>query len=259
MIAVIGAFDIALEDGGQMPNKTLENVVERRSCAEQLGEAGNALVGDATWDDETERRKVVGYIQSESVRRHPTRDAYADGAELGVSQPYARMLRDALSGDSEVGACSDHDLLEIANVTMDVAAVGGEVENRIDDGLPGAMKRDVAAASALENVDALGAEGVDGKQQMLSSSIATQGDDGRMLHEQHSVGDQPLLALRHEPLLKLQGLGVGEQAVSSDQKLAPVDHVAPDIKQEGLSAGAVARKTRTTLTSRTRRILGSVA
>jgi hypothetical protein len=99
---------------------------------------------------------------------------------------------------------------------MDVAAVRGEVEDRIADGLARPVVRDVAAAPGLEDLEPLGPERVFREEDVLRAGVAAEGEDGVVLQEQEGVGDPPGLALRDQAGLQLQPLRVGQPAEVPD-------------------------------------------
>jgi hypothetical protein len=106
---------------------------------------------------------------------------------------------------------SDEELLEVAHVAVQVAAVRLEVEDRIADELAGTVVRDVAAAAGLEDVDA--------EQPLLSaSSMRTcsgagraERDDVRVLEQEQRVAGSRPPAPGDELLLQLERLGVRDR------------------------------------------------
>src|SRR4030095_7950861 len=93
--------------------------------------------------------------ERESVARDPARDAHADRANLFSSDPRARQSFNAVRGDAVVGADANHYLFEIANVSMHIASVGTQIENRISDDLAGSVICHIAAATGFMHLYAL--------------------------------------------------------------------------------------------------------
>jgi hypothetical protein len=94
-------------------------------------------------------------VQGDAVRRDPAGEVDADRRQLVVAHPDRRPAVGHVAaggGDAEVGHGADQDLLEIAHVAADVAAVGGEVEDRVRYELP-SVERQLAAAVGVAQVN----------------------------------------------------------------------------------------------------------
>src|SRR6476620_5281508 len=100
----------------------------------------------------------------------------ADGGDLprGPLQPDAGQAIEARSFDTERRERLDERLLEIADVLLDVAAVALQIEDRIADELAGAVKRRLAAAIGLDNLD----RGVLGDVELAVLGPPSERDDG---------------------------------------------------------------------------------
>ena len=84
----------------------------------------------------------------------PTQAPVSPGSrEPGAGQPWF-----ARRGDPEGCRGPDQDLLEVADVAVDVAAVGVQVEYRVTDELTRTVKGDVPAAAGLDHFDAVALE-----------------------------------------------------------------------------------------------------
>ncbi len=129
---------------------------------------------------------------------------------------------DPAGRDAVVGAGPDHHLFEVAHVAVDVASVGAEVEDGVAHDLPGAVVGDVAAAAGLEHVEAAGAQGLRGEEQVLGPGVASQGEDRLVLEEQQGVGYVAGLSLGHQARLQLEAFGVGDPAESPHHEDSPL-------------------------------------
>jgi len=91
---------------------------------------------------------------------------------------------------------------------MDVAAIGGEVEDRIADDLAGPVIGDVAAASGLDDVESPRPERLRRQEEVLHSRVAPEREDRIVLEEKEGVGDAAGLPLRDEARLQVEPLRV---------------------------------------------------
>src|SRR6185295_3647515 len=96
--------------------------------------------------DEPEIVEPRVHVEGEAVAGDPARDAHADGANLLVADPGARQPGNAARVQAVAGDGPDHHVFEIADVAMNVAAVGSQIQDRVSDDLTGPVIRDVAAA-----------------------------------------------------------------------------------------------------------------
>ena len=80
---------------------------------------------------------------------------HADRGDLArrARQPDAGEPLDSLGGEVERHAGANQRLLEVAHVLLHVAPVPFQVEDRIADELTGAVKRRLAAAVRLDDLD----------------------------------------------------------------------------------------------------------
>eukprot|EP00966_Prymnesium_polylepis_P207853 4814640-Prymnesium_polylepis.1 len=123
------------------------------------------------------------HVEREAVHRDPARDAHAERANLGAAHPHARAARDALALEAERAERADHALLQCAHVPVQVLPVGAQVEHGVDDELPRAVVRDLAAALRAEDV----------KRRMVAPQVGeraarTERQHGRVLHHEQRVG-----------------------------------------------------------------------
>jgi hypothetical protein len=95
-----------------------------------------------------------------------------------------------------------------------VEAIGAEVENWIADELPRPVKRDVASASGLDELDALSFELFRRSEHVrpIVSRSNAEGNDRRMLEQEQLVGNAAGLALFDEPFLEVERVRVLERS-----------------------------------------------
>ena len=93
---------------------------------------------------------------------------------------------------------------------MHVEAIGAEVENWIADELPRPVKRDVASAAGLDELDTLALElfwRCEYVRPIVARSHAER-NDRRMLEQEQLVGNAAGLALFDEPFLEVERVRV---------------------------------------------------
>ena len=143
----------ATEDVAEGADRRVFDLGHRNRAAGELLERGHALVGDAAGNDQVEVIQVVltfsakPWLVTHRAMRTPIAASFSSPTHAPVS-PGNRAACDA-----ERRRRPDQHLLEVANVAVDVAAIGLQVEDRIADELAGAVIRDVAAAAGLEDLD----------------------------------------------------------------------------------------------------------
>src|SRR6266550_2459250 len=141
--------------------------------------------GNPTRHDPLEMREVGRDVEREAVPRDPLLHVDADARDLPAMRPDARESRIAFAGDGKNAQGRDERLLQRAQVPVQVLLVGGEVENGIPDELSRPVKRDVAAAFDLEDLDS------DGLDQIPGVRIPAQGNDRGMFEEQQHIVREP--------------------------------------------------------------------
>ena len=99
--------------------------------------------------------------------RTPMAASFASPTQMPV-RPGNAAGRDAERADGP-----NQDLLEVAHVPMDVAAIGLEIDDRIADELPGAVIRHVAATAGLEQANARRRERLGGRTHVRADRCAS--------------------------------------------------------------------------------------
>ncbi len=110
-------------------------------CEASHGNAVEAAGGDC----EKRRQALWGDVDREAMHGNPFPYANADGGELAVFHPDAGKAIAATGVHAEVVAGADEGVFEFAQVIMEVAATGIEVEDRVADELAGAVISRLAA------------------------------------------------------------------------------------------------------------------
>src|SRR5580658_4093091 len=188
---MIGSFR---GDGVQRFNETLDqlflDLFHRRSrIAEKLLNTGCGAAGQAAGDDQVEIAQVGGDVQGEAMQGGAAADADADGADFSEVGPDSDGAGFAAGGDCETLQRGDHRVFEGADVSADGQGVIVEADDGVDHDLAGAVKGDVAAAVAMDEIDAETLEVFGLGQKVLEALLAAaDGDDGRVLEEEELFG-----------------------------------------------------------------------
>ncbi len=153
-------------------------------------------------------------------RDPPAGDAYTDRADLLVSDPDARESGDAPRLDVERAERADDGLLDVADVAVQVAAIGLQVEDGVADELAGAVVGDVAAATGLEQLDRIRGALSFVEQHVRRVTRRAERDDVRVLKQQERVIDVAGTTPADELLLQLQPLCVGDGAEPGNTEAA---------------------------------------
>ena len=169
---------------------------DRSGC--QTVKGRDALVDDAARDDESKCARSVVTLSAKPwlVTQRAIRTPIA--ASFSVADPGAGQPGSRAGVDAERRRRANHHFLEIANVSVDIAAVGPEIENRIADELPRTVIGDVAATTGFEQPRRRRAASVGGDAMMFERSLRVlhaERDDRRMLEQQELIGNASGLAL----------------------------------------------------------------
>src|SRR5205085_8189559 len=128
--------------------------------ARDLGERGDAVIGETACDDPAEPRKLRVAVQREPMQAHPrAHQTHADRADLVLAEPDAR-LDVGTGGESHadpVRGVNDR-ALDVAQVRRSIWA-GADVYDRIADQLAGPVEREGSAP--IDEVNRRAARGQD--------------------------------------------------------------------------------------------------
>src|SRR5260221_917967 len=202
------------EDVEEVPDEEHFDEDRRGRELSVVGEARHHLRIEPAWLEAEEGRRIVVHVERESVERDPAADGDADRADLLRSDPDAGLARLAASFDLEFREDAQDDLLEIAQIAVEIAPVLGEVEDRIRDDLSRPVPGRFAAALDLEDGEL---DAVD----VGALRPAAERDHGLVLGEDERVGDLALDALSDELLLEFVGVLVlrGPEAADVEERL----------------------------------------
>lgn len=211
--------------GGSWVRLALEHLTEARNDdvfdlgnlylpTDSAFERGHSPVGYPARDDQVELVQVRAHVERESVAGDPAREPNTDCADLVLANPGAGHPVTPLSCQTVVRADADHDLLKVTHVTMYVAPIGTQVEDRIPDDLPWAVIRDVAATPGLVNLYAARGQQRSGGHNMRPPTVAfdADSDDRRVLEQKEKVGNMATAPLFDERPLKIKGLLIRDTA-----------------------------------------------
>ena len=81
---------------------------------------------------------------------NPTRDVYSDRGNFPSLGVYASQTFDSKGVDTEVRHGPDQNFFQVANVAMDVFAIGAEIDDRITDHLAQTVISHFSAAIGLK-------------------------------------------------------------------------------------------------------------
>ena len=161
---------------------------------------------------------IRGDIEGEPMAGDPSGDPDANGRQFLAPHPHASSSLRALRSDAESGGRSDENFFEVTHVTVHVAPVGFEVEDRVAHQLAWAVIGHIAATSDVEHLDALLREVSRWSQHMIPILTApyTHRDHRRMFQEQQLIGHFVGLPGRHQLFLGLEGAAIGKSGEGLD-------------------------------------------
>ena len=108
------------------------------------------------------------------------------------------------------GARAQHHFFELMDVPADIAAVLGQIQDRIADDLAGTVVGDVAATVAGMEFDVHLFEQAVPDAQMIAGSISPERDHVRMLAKKQHVGNRARFARLDELALQFARGAVGD-------------------------------------------------
>ena len=111
-------------------------------------------------------------------------------------------------------------VLEVADVAVDVAAIGAQIQDRVADQLAGSMVGDVAAPARLEQRHAGLVQRLVRREHVRAvvADLGAEGNDRRVLEQEELVGDPVSLSGLDEGPLELQRLVIGHHPQPTDLK-----------------------------------------
>jgi hypothetical protein len=161
------------------------------------------------------------------MRGHASRDVNTDGRNFArrvLSGPNAREAGNSLRLNSEIRACTNENFFQSPHI-LDGAqrfalAIFDWDAPQIKDGitheLPGAVKRNIAAAIAFEDLHAALRQMIARRKDVLRLRVASERDHGRVFQQEKDIADSVVLAQVHQLLLKPQAAGVVDRTELDD-------------------------------------------
>ena len=152
---------LRMQQSDQLPGEFLADVREGRCLrTEFLLEAGDRP-RESTRNDQLKMLEIRLDVQGQTVHRTPATQSNPHGTDLTIEVPAALRrhpdpggLGIAFASDPEDRKGADHSLLEQAKIGMDAQAESVQVQDGIEDQLPGTVVGDVAATIGLGKLDA---------------------------------------------------------------------------------------------------------
>ena len=101
-------------------------------CSAKSGKASHTVAADAAWHYAVVIAEIGRNIQRDSVIRHPTAHAHADGGDLVfaavvANDPNADATLAALAANTETGERADQPFFEIADKASDIRSSAAQV------------------------------------------------------------------------------------------------------------------------------------
>ena len=145
--------------------------------------------------------------------RTPIAASFSSPTHTPVSPASARR-------NAEPGHRTDQHLFQIANVTVNVAAIRAEVDDRVADELTGTVIRDIPAASCLDYLHAFFFQ-CRGRRHDVRAIVArlyAERDDWGVFEQEQLIGNRVRLPLLDEALLQIDAFSVGNRSKPADFK-----------------------------------------
>ncbi len=150
-------------------------------------------------------------MRGDPARGHPD----PDRGHLALIGPDPRLARNPEALQAVSPHDSDQNLLEIAQVPVDVPAVRTEIEDRVSDELPRTVVRDVPSPSRLRHLDSEIVSFLRSHEHVGRIGGRAHGDDVGMLQQQELVRHRAVAPALDEIFLKLRSVPIGHQAQPS--------------------------------------------
>lgn len=153
--------------------------------------------------------RIVGNVESEAMRHHPSRAVHANGADLPlIPDPHSGESVDTMGLDAE-GSEGFHDrLLDLPQEPMKILFEVGKMKQQIADELTGIVDGDISAAVIGNDVDAEPAKPIHIRDDMTFLRGTSHGYDRRVLTEHERTRPCSLFDFAHVLALPVLGLGI---------------------------------------------------
>jgi hypothetical protein len=204
------AYQSSVEYPSEVRYEPVFDFGEIDGSSKQSRQRRHPAASDPAGDDQAEVVEIGRDVQRETVTGDPTGDSNAYRCEFVLPDPHARQTLLAVGHDPEISGRSDQYLFQIANVPMDVAAVGIQIQDWIPDDLAGTMISDVATSAGFVELNMPGIEFVGTHQQMSPPAITprSQCQHTGVLDEQQHVVHASELPIGDEIALQRESIGI---------------------------------------------------
>ena len=159
-------------------------------------------------DDPIVKAQIGVHVQCKAVRRNPAFDVNADRHDLAVAGMHARQTFEPESLDLKIAHRADQDFLDVADVSVNVFAVGREIDDRIADDLTDAVIRDLAAAVGFKNFDTEIFQGFGSCQNATRFRPPSERKSVRMFEQKQIIVFAVCDHVRFQLFLQIQTVGV---------------------------------------------------
>ena len=124
------------------------------------------------------------------------------------------------TGKPEPKDGTNQHLFQIANVTVNVAAIRAEVDDGVAHELPGTVIGHIAAASRLDDLHAFFFQGRRRSHDVraIVASLYPERDDRRVFEQEKLIWNRVCLSLLDEALLQINAFSVGDRSKPVDFK-----------------------------------------
>src|SRR5581483_9922862 len=123
-----------------------------------------------------------------TVRRNPARNVHADGRDLAALRMHAGQSRDAKRGDAKIIHRAHQDFLQVANIAIDVFAIGTQIDYWITHELAQSVVSRLTAAIRFKDSNPARSQEFVRRQNSIRRRAPSQSQRVRMLEQKQRVG-----------------------------------------------------------------------
>ena len=210
-----------IEDVAKMRDDPVLDIAACHLPPQKALERGDAAIGDPARHNQAEVVEVGGHVERKAMTGDPARETNADCRQLIATHPRAGEPFDAMRRDAVIACCANQNLFEVANVPVNVAAIGLEVDNGVADELTGAVIGDVAATSCFVDVDASSCQLIGRREDVAAPAVPPHAErqDVRMFEEEQQIVHLASLPFIDERALQRECVVVRDEPERPNLKL----------------------------------------
>jgi len=175
------------ELGLELFDKPRSHVIDRHWTGHCLCHTRRLDTVDATRNDQVERGQIHVHVQREAMASHPPIEMNANRGDLSPGDPDPRSTDPTTSSDPKEREGLDQDPFELPKVSVQVATMIGQIQDRVSHQLARAVIGHVATPLHFEKADPQSGQGRLGHQEMAFLPSAPKGDHGGVLEQQQEV------------------------------------------------------------------------